>query len=142
MLHRFVTVTYILEFSHSLGEQPALNVAFIWVSRSLKPLVFLKSNYAGRSLFGLPCINHFPGQLLSCRRSAGSSLSDTLGTSSLVEDRSRDQGVLFFQFRSNLKDLRDYHDMLQTSIMSCAGCSVFAFPVQSSSLCSNLLVAV
>ena len=54
--------------------------------------MFLKSTYAGRSfLLGLPYINHFPGQLLSCRRSAGSSLSDTLGTSSLVEDRSRDQ---------------------------------------------------
>ena len=30
MLPRFVTFTYIMEFPHSLGEQPALNVAFIW----------------------------------------------------------------------------------------------------------------
>ena len=29
MLPRFVIFTYILEFSHSLGEQPALNVIFI-----------------------------------------------------------------------------------------------------------------
>ena len=29
MLPRFVTFTYFLEFPHSLGEQPALNVAFI-----------------------------------------------------------------------------------------------------------------
>ena len=54
-------------------------------------------------------MNHFPGQLLSCMRSAGSSLSDTLGTNSLVEDRSRDQSVLICQFRSNLKDLRDHY---------------------------------
>ena len=42
-----------------------------WVSRSLKPLLFLKSSYSGRSLLGLPFIHHFPGQLLTCRRSAG-----------------------------------------------------------------------
>ena len=29
MLPRFVTFTYFLEFPHSMGEQPALNVAFI-----------------------------------------------------------------------------------------------------------------
>ena len=29
MLPHFVTFTYILEFPHSMGEQPALNVAFI-----------------------------------------------------------------------------------------------------------------
>ena len=29
MLPRFVTFTYFLEFPHSLGEQPALNVVFM-----------------------------------------------------------------------------------------------------------------
>ena len=29
MLPHFVTFTYILKFPHSLGEQPALNVAFM-----------------------------------------------------------------------------------------------------------------
>ena len=40
--------------------------------------------------------------------------SDTLGTSSLVGDHKRDQTCIdsLFQFRSNLKDLRDQYDML------------------------------
>ena len=76
MLPRFVTFTYILEFPHSLGDQPALNVSFTLGFKEFEASgVFLKSTYAGRSfLLGLPYINHFPGQLLSCRRSAGSSL--------------------------------------------------------------------
>ena len=59
MLPRFVTFTYILEFPHSLGEQPALNVAFVWVSRSLKPLVFLEQLCRKKFWLGLPYIITF-----------------------------------------------------------------------------------
>ena len=81
-------------------------------------------------MIGLPYINHFPGQLLGGRRSTGSSLSDTLGTSSLVEDHSRDQKcmVSLFLFRSNLRDLRDQHVRL---IMPLDSVQCVAFPVHS-----------
>ena len=104
MLPRFATFTYIMEFPHSLGEQSALNVAFIWGFQGvLKPLVLKEQFSRKKFLIGLPYINRFPGQILGCRRSTGSSFSDTLGTSSLVEDRSRDQKcmVSLFLFRSN-----------------------------------------
>ena len=52
-------------------NQPALNVAFMLGSRSLKPLMFQRAAIQQEVLLGLAYIHHFPGQLLSCRRSAG-----------------------------------------------------------------------
>ena len=114
MLPCFVTCTYIMEFPLSLGEKPALCGLLLGFKAFEASGVFKKSSFAGRSSC-LDCLTYcFPVQLLTCRRSAGRSLSDTLGTSSLVEDRSRDQKcmVSLFLFRSNLRDLRDQHDML------------------------------
>ena len=74
MLPCLVTFTYILLFPHSLGEQPELNVVLIFGFKEfLKPLLLRalmqEEVFAWTSLH-----NHFPGQLLSCRRSAGRSL--------------------------------------------------------------------
>ena len=36
MLPRFVTFIYIKELPYSLGEQPALNLAYIWVFKAFE----------------------------------------------------------------------------------------------------------
>ena len=65
MLPRFVTFTYFLEFPHSLGEQPALNVAFMLGFKEFEASgVFIEQLFRKKFLLGLPCLNHFPGQLL------------------------------------------------------------------------------
>ena len=72
MLPRFVIFTYILEFPHSLGEQPALNVAFILGFKEFEASgVFIEQLCRKKFLLGFSYLHHFPGQLLSCRRSAG-----------------------------------------------------------------------
>ena len=70
--------------------------------------------------------------------------SVTLGTRSLVGDCKREEVCIdsLLQFRSNVKDFRDHYDVLYTSICLGLGAVMFAFPVQSISLCSNLLVGV
>ena len=72
MLPRFVIFTYILEFPYALGEQPALNVAFILGFKEFEASgVFIEQLCRKRFLLGFSYLHHFPGQLLSCRRSAG-----------------------------------------------------------------------
>ena len=88
MLPRLVTFTYILQFPHSLGEQPALNVAFILGFKEFEASGVLKSSYAGRSFAWTSLHKSLSWTAPCCRRSAESSLSDTLGISSLEEDRS------------------------------------------------------
>ena len=70
MLPCLVTFTYFLEFPHSLGEQPALNVASMLGFKEFEASDVFKEQLE-EVLLGLPYIHHFPGQLLSCRRSAG-----------------------------------------------------------------------
>ena len=44
-----VTFTYFLEFPHSLGEQPALNVAFMLGFKEFEASDVFKEQYTGRS---------------------------------------------------------------------------------------------
>ena len=65
MLSHLVTFTYIFQFPHSLGEQPALNVAFILGFKEFEASgVFKRAVMQEEVSLGLPYINHFPGQLL------------------------------------------------------------------------------
>ena len=68
----------------------------------------------------------------------------TLQTRSLVGDCKREEACIFslLQFSSYLEDPRDHYDMLYTSICFGLGAMMFAFLVQSTSWCPNLLVAV
>ena len=64
MLPRFVTFTYILEFPHSLGEQPALNVVFIWGFKEFEASgVFIGQLCRKKFLLGLPYLNHWTAPL-------------------------------------------------------------------------------
>ena len=71
MLPCLVTFYLLLELPHSLGEQPALNVAFMLGFKEFEASdVFKEQLY--RKKFCLDFLTyHLPGQLLSCRRSAG-----------------------------------------------------------------------
>ena len=59
------TFTYILEFPHSLGEQPALNVAFILGVKEFESSgVFKEQLRRKKFLLGLPYIITFLGSSL------------------------------------------------------------------------------
>ena len=111
-----VTFTYFLEFPHSLGEQPALNVAFMLGFKEFEASdVFKEQLYRKKfCLDFLTYITFLDSSLVVGGLQEEHDLSDTLETRSLVGDCKRMEACIdsLLQFRSNLEDPRDHYDML------------------------------
>ena len=101
MLPCLVTFTYFLEFPHSLGEQPALNVALCWLSRSLKPLMFFKQQLYRKKfcLDFLTYITFLDSYLVAAGLQEEHDLSDTLQTRSLVGDCKREITMICYRLQ-------------------------------------------
>ena len=111
-----VTFTYFLEFPHSLGEQPALNVAFMLGFKEFEASdVFKEQLYRKKfCLDFLTYITFLDSSLVVGGLQEEHDLSDTLETRSLVGDCKRMEACIdsLLQFTSNLEDPRDHYDML------------------------------
>ena len=112
----FGHIYLLLEFPHSLGEQPALNVAFMLGFKEFEASdVFKEQLYRKKfCLDFLTYITFLDSSLVAGGLQEEHDLSDTLETRSLVGDCKREEAciVSLLQFRSNLEDTRDHYAML------------------------------
>ena len=112
MLPCLVTFTYFLEFPHSLGEEPALNVAFILGFNVFEASDVFKEQLYRKKFCSdlLTYITFLDSPSVAGGLQEEHDLSDTLETRSLVVDCKREEACIdsLLQFRSNFEDPRDH----------------------------------
>ena len=103
MLPCLVTFTYFLEFPHSLGEQPALNVASMLGFKEFEASdVFKEQLYRNKfCLDFLTYITFLDSSLVAGGLQEEHDLSDTLETRSLVGDCKRERKRVLTHFFSS-----------------------------------------